>query len=97
MEVRYADRKVEKVCTNERQMQRTLDAAVAKKLRFRIAELSNVESFADLLRGTGRWEQLTGDRAGQWSARLSANWRLIVTDEGGVPVVACVIEIVDYH
>ncbi|WP_256694338.1 hypothetical protein [Actinomyces oris] len=30
-------------------------------------------------------------------ARLTANWRLIVTDEGGTPVVACVIEIVDYH
>ncbi|WP_194948940.1 type II toxin-antitoxin system RelE/ParE family toxin [Actinomyces trachealis] len=97
MEVRYADRKVEKVCIDERQMKRALDATVAKKLRLRIAELYNVESFADLLRGTGRWEQLTGDRAGQWSARLSANWRLIVTDEGGTPVVACVVEIVDYH
>ncbi|WP_366180672.1 type II toxin-antitoxin system RelE/ParE family toxin [Actinomyces timonensis] len=97
MEVRYADRKVEKVCINQRQMKRALDAAVAKKLRLRIAELHNVESFADLLRGTGRWEQLTGDRAGQWSARLSANWRLIVIDEGGTPVVACVVEIIDYH
>lgn len=97
MEVRYADRKVEKVCTNERQMKRSFDAAVVKGLKLRITELCNVESFADLRRGTGRWEQLTGDRIGQWSARLSANWRLIVTDEGGTPVVARVIEVSDYH
>ena len=97
MEVRYATRKIEKICTNDREMKRKLDANIAKKLRLRIVELHNVESFADLLRGTGRWGQLTGDRAGQWSARLTANWRLIVTDEGGSPVVARVIEITDYH
>ena len=97
MEVRYATRKIEKICTNDREMKRKLDADIAKKLRLRIVELHNVESFADLLRGTGRWEQLTGDHAGQWSARLTANWRLIVTDEGGSPVVARVIEITDYH
>ena len=97
MEVRYVDRKIEKICTNEREMKRKLNQDVAKRLRLRIAELYNVESFDDLLRGTGRWEALTGDRIGQWSARLTANWRLIVTDEGGAPVVACVIEIIDYH
>lgn len=97
MEVRYATRKIEKICTNDREMKRKLDANIAKKLRLRIVELHNLESFADLLCGTGRWEQLTGDRAGQWSARLTANWRLIVTDEGGSPVVARVIEITDYH
>ena len=82
MEVRYASQKVQDICTNERQMKRRLDAVVSKKLR---------------LRGTGRWERLTADRAGQWSARLSANWRLIVVNEGGSPVVALVIEITDYH
>ena len=74
-----------------------LSQDVTKRLRLRIAELYNAESFDDLLQGTGRWETLSGDRVGQWSARLTANWRLIVTDEGGTPVVACVIEIIDYH
>ena len=49
MEVRYADRKVEKICTNEHRMKRTLGAAIAKRLQLRIIELCNVESFADLL------------------------------------------------
>ena len=88
MEVRYIDRKIEKICINEREMKRKLSQDVAKRLRLRID---------DLLQGTGRWETLSGDRVGQWSARLTANWRLIVTDEGGTPVVACVIEIIDYH
>jgi len=97
MEVRYVDRKIEKICTNEREMKRRLSRDVAKRLRLRITELCNAESFNDLLQGTGLWEILTGDRIGQWSARLTANWRLIVTDEGGTPVVARVIEIIDYH
>ena len=69
MEVRYVDRKIdkiEKICTNEREMKRKLSQAVAKRLRLRIAELYNAESFDDLLQGTGRWETLSGDRAGQW-------------------------------
>ena len=97
MEVRYIDRKIEKICINEREMKRKLSQDVAKRLRLRIAELYNAESFDDLLQGTGRWECLSGDRIGQWSARLTTNWRLIVTDEGGTPVVACVIKIIDYH
>ena len=63
MEVRYVDRKIEKICTNEREMKRKLSQAVAKRLRLRIAELYNAESFDDLLQGTGRWETLSGDRA----------------------------------
>ena len=71
MEVRYTDRKIEKICTNEREMKRKLSQSVAKRLRLRIAELYNAESFDDLLQGTGRWETLSGDRVGQWSARLT--------------------------
>jgi proteic killer suppression protein len=54
-------------------MVRALGTQVAKALKLRIAELRRVAEFADLLLGTGRWEQLTGDRSGQWSARLTAN------------------------
>ena len=54
MEVRYVDRKIEKICTNEREMKRKLSQAVAKRLRLRIAELYNAESFDDLLQGTDR-------------------------------------------
>lgn len=97
MEVRYANRKVERLCTEKNQMWRKFGNEVAKKLELRIAQLRHVESFDDLRLGPGKWEQLTGGRRGQWSARLTPNWRLIVKDLGGNPVVAEVFEVVDYH
>jgi proteic killer suppression protein len=78
VELRYATSELERQCTDDRYMQRTLGAQIAKTLRLRIAELRFASQMTDLLLGVGRWEELRGDRAGQWSARLSANWRLIV-------------------
>lgn len=97
MELRYADRALERVCTDSRQMQRKLGPQVAKALRLRITELVRVETITDLLLVTGRWEQLTADRSGQWSARLSRNWRLIVEPDGPELVAVVVVEIIDYH
>jgi plasmid maintenance system killer protein len=50
----------------------------------------------DLVRATGRWEELAGDRLGQWSARLGKNWRLVVEATRGDTLVI-VVEVVDYH
>ncbi len=97
MEVRYATRDLERVCTDTRRMQTALGANLAKKLKLRIAELIYVEGMADLLEGPGRWEELKADRAGQWSARLTGNWRLIVQSEEGDEVTVLVVEIIDYH
>ncbi|MBS1905488.1 MAG: type II toxin-antitoxin system RelE/ParE family toxin [Actinobacteria bacterium] len=97
MELEYATRELEKTCTDERAMQKKLGAQVAKTLKLRIAELRRSMQMDDLLRGTGRWEQLTGDRIGEWSARLTANWRLIVTPADREIVTVLVLEIVDYH
>ncbi len=97
MEVRYATRDLERVCTDARRMQTALGANLAKKLKLRIAELTYVEGMADLLEGPGRWEELRADRAGQWSARLTGNWRLIIQSEEGDEVTVLVVEIIDYH
>lgn len=97
MGLRYASRDLERTCTEERRMQKQLGAQVAKALRLRIGELRAVQQFDDLLLGTGRWEQLVGDRVGQWSARLTANWRLVVAEESDDVVQALVVEITDYH
>lgn len=96
MELRYADNELERRCTEQRHMQRKLGAQVAKALRLRIDELRRAAEMGDLLFFAGRWEELTGDRLGQWSGRLTANWRLIVRpDEGTITVL--VVEIIDYH
>lgn len=78
-------------------MQRKLGADIAKALRRRVAELRAAQQTQDLLAGTGKWEELTGDRRGQWSARLAANWRLIIEEDTERVLTVVVIEIVDYH
>jgi len=97
MELIFATRRLQRVCTEQRRMQAELGAVMAKSLRLRIAELTYVETMADLLDGPGHWEELTADRAGMWSARLTGNWRLIVRPHDGRPVVVEIVEIVDYH
>lgn len=96
MEIGYATRDLERLCTDERRMQKHLGAQVAKTLKLRIAELRYVQEMKDLLLGTGKWEELKADRAGQWSARLTANWRLIV-EPASDSITVIIIEIIDYH
>lgn len=97
MQLAYATRDLERTCTSERRMRAAYGVNVAKKLKLRIAELTYVEQMADLLAGPGRWEELTGDRAGLWSARLTANWRLIVRAELRDVITVVVLDIEDYH
>jgi toxin HigB-1 len=78
-------------------MVRELGLQVAKALKLRVAELRRVREFPDLLAGTGRWESLTADRSGQWSARLTANYRLIVEEKRDGVAIALIVEITDYH
>jgi len=97
VELDYADRELERVCTDERYMQRKLGAQMAKALKLRIAELRYVTEMSDLLLGTGRWEELSENRQGQWSARITGNWRLIVEPKPDEATTVVVIELVDYH
>ena len=41
-----------------------------------------------------RLEQLSGDRAGQWSIRINDQWRICFAWENGN---ALAVEVVDYH
>ena len=97
VEVRYSSKEIERICTQSSYMQKKLGAPTAKKLRLRIAELMSAITMDDLLLGAGRWERLHGDRQGQWSARLTANWRLIVEPLEAEVIAVLVVEIVDYH
>lgn len=78
MELRYASNELERQCTEHRYMIRKLGKQRAASLRLRLNELRAAEDLKDLLFFPGKWEELKGDRRGQWSGRLTANWRLIV-------------------
>ena len=61
----------------------------------RLTLLDNAEALRDLaVLPSNRLEAMQGDRAGQYSIRINAQWRLCFrwTDDG-----PCDVEIVDYH
>ena len=61
----------------------------------RLTYLDSAESLKDLAGLPGNWlEALRGDRDGQHSIRINAQWRICFRWEDGEP---CDVEIVDYH
>jgi proteic killer suppression protein len=101
LEVRYKDNKLEKLCTNEREMQRKRPD-IQKKLRLRVNALRTAATVGDLPRDDpgGAWHELKGDLDGIWAGELSGNWRLLVEPDplkSLSAVVVTVIDIDDYH
>ena len=67
----------------------------AKQAVRRLVLLDSAETLGDLAAlSSNRLEALRGDRAGHYSIRVNARWRVCFrwTDEG-----PCDVEIVDYH
>lgn len=101
MQVRYKDNKLEKVCTDEREMQRKRPD-IKKKLRLRVNALRNAATIGDLPLDDpgGGWHDLKGTRDGIWAGELSGNWRLLVEPDplkSLSAVSVTVIDIEDYH
>ncbi|MDE1674979.1 type II toxin-antitoxin system RelE/ParE family toxin [Nocardia gipuzkoensis] len=98
----YDDKKLEQLCTNEREMRRKR-GDIADKLRLRIKALETAKTVGELPTHDplGRWHALSADLDGLWAGKLSANYRLLVRPEGeGEPfsaVTVTVIDIDDYH
>ena len=62
-----------------------------RRILFRLQEVSHPRS-AD---APGfRLPPLKGDRAGEWSVRVSGNWRVVVRFEDGEVVD---VDLIDYH
>ena len=102
MKVFYEDNKLEKLCTDEREMQKKR-TDIAPRLKQRIKALEAAETVGELLSHDplGKWHQLIGDLDGLWAGKLSANYRLLVRpdgpDEPWSAVTVTVIEIAAYH
>jgi proteic killer suppression protein len=97
----YKDNKLEKLCTNEREMRRRRPD-LQKKLRLRVNALRTAATVGDLPRDDpgGAWHELKGDLDGIWSGELSGNWRLLVEPDplkSLSALVVTVIDIDDYH
>ncbi|SLI43220.1 type II toxin-antitoxin system RelE/ParE family toxin [Mycobacteroides abscessus] len=100
--MKYQDRKLEKLCTDEREM-RKKRGDIADRLRLRVNALRAAKTVGELatIDPLGNWHQLTGDHLGKWAGKLSRNERLLVRPEGESEpwdaVSVTVIDIDDYH
>ncbi|KUM36716.1 plasmid maintenance system killer protein [Arthrobacter sp. EpRS71] len=102
MEVRFEDKKLEKLCMDEREMQKKR-SDIAKRLRLRINALRTAETVGELAHHDplGAWHPLSANLDGLWSGKLSANYRLLVQPDGSTQareaVTVTVIEISNHY
>ena len=110
MEITYASRQIEKICTDEKKAKKELGQIGAEVLAERLHQLRTAKSLEELRFRPGKWHELTGDRWGQLAVSLKGLERLIfepdhdprpIKDDGGLDwaavTVVCILEITDYH
>jgi proteic killer suppression protein len=110
MDISYANRKIEKICTDPKVAQKELGKDGAKTLTKRLLLMRAAENLEALRFAAGDWHELTGDRKGEIACSLSGRVRLIFVPaneplptkpDGGLDwsnVTAVMnLEIVDYH
>ena len=78
----------------ERGDARGLNAAHVARVRRLLTALQDASSPQDMALPGCRLHQLTGDRRGQWSVRVSGNWRIVFRFVDGVAVD---VDLIDYH
>lgn len=84
----YEDKKLEKLCTDDREM-RKQRVDIAPKLRLRIKALETATNVGALKTHDplGKWHPLTANLNGLWAGKLSANYRILVRPEGADDVL----------
>ena len=78
----------------ERGDARRIPASLVPRIRRILSDLDAAVQPGDMNLPGYRLHPLTGDRRGQWSVRVSGNWRVVFRFEDGVPVG---VTLVDYH
>jgi proteic killer suppression protein len=78
MLIYFRTKKLQKLCSEQREMQKHLGQAMARKLQQRMAELKAAETLSDISHlPPPRCHELTGNRAGQFSVDLEHPYRLL--------------------
>jgi proteic killer suppression protein len=110
MELSFATERLKKICESNGERRKRFGDQAAGKLKGRLDDLDAAQSMEDMRNLPGHWEELRGDRKGQFSNRLAGGLRLIVRPrrqppptkpDGGLDWRAIdqvtVLEVVDYH
>ena len=67
---------------------------LVQRIEDRLAYLENASKPEDMNLPGYHLHKLTGDRSGQWSIRVSSNWRIVFRFEDSEAVD---VDLVDYH
>ena len=78
----------------ERGDTRGLNAGHVPRIRRLLTALQDAATPADLAHPSFRLHPLKGSRTGQWSMRVSQNWRIVFRFKSGEAVD---IDLIDYH
>lgn len=110
MQVDFVSDRLRTECQTAKTRQKLYGAESAKKLQTRLDDLADATTLEDLRHAAGKWEELVGDRKGQFSCRLHGGLRLILKPaksppptkpDGGLDWDAIdhvtILEVVDYH
>ncbi len=110
MKVEFLSAKLKKSCEDRAVRQRLFQKAAADKLATRLDDLAAAANMDTMRHLPGSWEELTGERKGQFSCRLDKKLRLVIRPikqpppakpDGGLDWTAIdavtVIEVVNYH
>ncbi len=110
MEIRFDDKKLEKLAKDYPKCQQKMGPVRAKLYHKRLGDLYHVESLEDVRYLPGKYHELKADRKGQWACDLDQPYRLIFEPlENPIPTTEDgkyiwleikgveIIEITDYH
>lgn len=110
MHVEFIDNRLKKTCEEKAARQRTYQKDAADKLAQRLDDLRAAAHMEVMRSLPGSWEELRGNRRGQFSCRLDKKLRLVVKPtkqppplkaDGGLDWAAIdavtVLEVVNYH
>ena len=71
-----------------------LPPEMLKRIKNRLAQLTAAQSPLDMDLPGAHLHRLSGDRAGEWSVRVTGNWRIVFRFEDGEAVG---VDLIDYH
>jgi toxin HigB-1 len=110
MEVNFLNIRLKKTCESSAERKKRYGEPAAGKLKGRLDDLDAAQNLEAMRNLPGHWEELTGNRKGQFSCRLAGGLRLIVAStrqpspskpDGGLDWRAIdqvtILEVVDYH
>ena len=71
-----------------------LPPEMLKRIKNRLAQLAAAQSPLDMDLPGAHLHRLSGDRAGEWSVRVTGNWWIVFRFEDGEAVG---VDLIDYH